>query len=89
MTPETFPESNITYRPPQGLEESQCRSIPAYDGQIKSGSCDGLRQVVVAYRLTPEEIEWLKNNPVIYLSMIGGLAPHFLSFTFHQATHPA
>lgn len=89
MTPEKFTEANTEFHPPIGLEESQCQTIHGYVGQIKSGSCDGCDQTVVAYRLSIEEIEWLRRNPVLYLSMIGGLAPHFLSFSFEQATHPA
>lgn len=89
MIPEKFPEANCNFGPPSELEESQCYSVVGYRGQIQGGSCDGLEQVVVAYRFTEAELEFLKEKKVIYLSMIGGLAPHFLSYNFHTATHPA
>jgi hypothetical protein len=90
MTPVKFPQVNITYGPPAGMAESQVQSIPAYDGQVQGGSCDGCRQVVVAYQLDAADLEVLKDNDgIIFLSMIGGLAPHYLSFDFETATHPA
>lgn len=89
MTPEKFPEANITFGPPSELEESQCQSVSGYRGQVQGGSCDGLQQVIVAYRFTQAELEFLMEKKVIYLSMIGELAPHFLSYNFHQASHPA
>lgn len=89
MTPEKFPEANCVFGPPSDLEESQCRSIPAHLGEIKGGSCDGLKQVVVAYRLTTDELAILNAGGLLYFSMIGGLAPHYPSLSFHDATHPA
>lgn len=89
MRPEDFPESNCVFGPPAALAESQCHSVPAYKGEIKTGSCDGLKQVVVAWRFTKEEIEVLSNGGLLYLSVIGGLLPHYLSLSFHDATHPA
>ena len=90
MTPAKFLEANTVYGPPSDLEESQCFSIPAYQGTVDGGSVDGCRQVVVAYDLSPEEIAYLhQNGGRLFLSMIGGLSPHFLSFTFDQAIHPA
>lgn len=89
MTPVKFEHANTEYGPPINLEESQCRTIPAYQGEIVGGSCDGLKQVVVAYQLTNEEIYLLANGGLFYISMIGGLAPHYPSLSFYDATHPA
>jgi hypothetical protein len=90
MTPVKFPECNIEFVPPQTLDESQCRSLRGYTGEIVGGSCDGLKQAVVAYQFSPEELELLRTNDgIIFLSCIGSLPPHYLSFTFHDATHPA
>lgn len=87
--PESFPETNTIYGPPNGLEESQCRPILAFRGEIKGGSCDGLPAVVVAYRFTREEAEHLLNGGLLYFTMIGGLAPHYPSLSFRDAIHPA
>lgn len=89
MTPYAFPETNVTYGPPPDLDESQCRSIAAYRGHAVGGSCDGAPITVVAYKLTLEEIEVLKQTGMIYFSVIGQLVPHYPSLSFHDATHPA
>lgn len=89
MTPAKFPEANCTFGPPPDLEESQCRSIPAFKGQTESGSCDGSPIVVVACRTTKEEAQWLLDGGLLYFTMIGGLAPHYPSLSFHDATNPA
>lgn len=89
MTPEVFPECNSRFNPPPNLDESQCHTLPAYAGMVLGGSCDGLAQVVVAYRLSLEDIEEIAKTGVIYITMLDGLLPHYLSFNFHDATHPA
>lgn len=89
MTPSDFPDSNSVFGPPPGLEESQCLSIPAYVGEVRGGSCDGLRHVIVAWRPSEEELRDLQQGGLVYLSVIGGLAPHYLSTDFHTASHPA
>jgi hypothetical protein len=89
VIPIKFPEANCVFRPPPDLEESQCHSVPAFSGQIIGGSCDGLKCVVVAWKPSVDELEALKNGQPIFLTMIGGLAPHFLSLSFEQSTHAA
>lgn len=88
MEPFKFPQFNVRYGPPEGLEESQVRTIWAWHGQC-GGSCDGLNLVVVAYKPTPEEIAHIVSGKPIFISQLGGLAPHFLSTSFEQATNPA
>lgn len=89
MTPQNFDEANQVFSPPKDLDESQCISIPAFVGEVKSGSVDGVPLVVVAWRPTSEELDRLNAGCAIFLTMIGGLAPHYLSTTFEEATHPA
>lgn len=89
MSPATFTEANCRFGPPSDLEESQCRSIPAFRGQAGSGSCDGIDVVVVAYQPTKEEAQVLMDGGLLYFTMVGGLTPHFPSLSFHDATHPA
>ena len=89
MNPVTFPEANAAYGPPPDLEESQCRTIPAYQGTVEGGSVDGCKQVVVAWRPTDQEIDDIVMGKPVFISMIGGLSPHFLTTDFHSATHPA
>jgi hypothetical protein len=90
MTGIDFPETNITFGPPPHLTELLCLSIRAFQHDVLGGSCDGEPQVVVCYQLEPEEIAFLQQNGgKIFVSMLGGLAPHYLSFDFYNATHPA
>jgi hypothetical protein len=100
MTPVHFPEANAIFGAPSDMAESQVATVHAFKHQLTAhpghqhnvlgGSCDGATQVVVAWQLSPEEIERLKqNNGVIFLSVLGGLIPHYLSLDFFNATHPA
>jgi hypothetical protein len=89
MTPATFPECNCTFGPPPDLVESQCRSIPAYQGSVDRGSVEGSRIVVVAYKPDEAELEHLAQGGLLFLSMMGGLAPHFITCCFEHATSPA
>jgi hypothetical protein len=89
MTPFAFPESNCTFGPPPDMTATQVIPIPAYRGKFEGGSCDGSECVVVAYKISPEEFKILVQTGTIYFSMMGGLAPHYPSLSFHDATHPA
>lgn len=89
MTPTNFPEANTTYGPPPDLEESQCMSIRAYKGTVVGGSVDGSDQVVVAWLPTDEDVDRIVAGEPIFISMLGGLAPHFLTTTFEEAIRPA
>lgn len=89
MTPIKFPECNKVYGPPPDLEESQCFSIPAYEGEVIGGSVDGVKQVIVAWLPTDEDVDRIVAGEPIFLSMMGGLAPHFLTTSFEEARKPA
>ena len=89
MNPVEFEQANTVFGPPAGLEESQCQRVNAFVHEVIGGSCDGCAQVVVAWMPTAEERELIKAGGPIFLSVIGGLPPHYLSTTFEDATHPA
>ncbi len=89
MTPVRFPEANCCYGPPQGMDENQVMTIPAFQHQVNGGSCDGSAQVVVAWMPSAEELAVLNAGGPLFISMLGGLAPHYPSVDFHAATHPA
>ncbi len=86
MSPIDFPESNHRFGPPKGMDESQVKTIPAFVAEVQRGNLAGVQTVVVAWQPTPAEIEQIKNGAPIFLSMIGGLLPHFLSTSFKEAT---
>ena len=89
MIPTDFPEANAKFGPPSDMAESQVKTIPAYVGQVSSGSVDGATLVVAAWKPTAEELKDLEAGKPVFISMLGGLAPHFLTTDFALATNPA
>lgn len=89
MIPQQFPEANKVYRAPAGFTDTQVVPIPTFQGQAIGGSCDGQMITVVAWKPTFEDLEKLVNGAPVYLTMFGGLAPHMLTTSFAEATHPA
>jgi len=89
MTPQTFPEANINFVAPPGLEESQCMTIGGFQGRVRGGSLDGAPVSVVAWKPTQCELELIKEGKPIFLSFIGGIPPHFPSMSFEEAIKPA
>ena len=67
------------------MDESQVRSVPAYCASIKGGSLDGSNIVVVAWQPDADDIARIVAGEPIFLSMIGSLAPHFLTTKFNDA----
>lgn len=89
MNPIKFPQANSRFGAPSDLDESQVFTIDSYVGIISGGSLDGCKQVVVAWVPNEDELMRIISGKPIFLSMIGGLAPHYLSTSFEEATHPA
>jgi hypothetical protein len=89
MSPTNFSQANCLFGPPKDLEESQCKKIPAFVHQIKKGSIDGATQCVVAWIPDRQDIERILQGQPIFLSVMGGLPPHYLSTSFEEATNPA
>ena len=88
MSPVDFPESNIVFKGPEGLDETQVRPIRGYLGNVERGSMDGVKLAVVGWEPSEEDLVKMIEGGVIYLTVIGGLPPHYLSMDFHTATHP-
>lgn len=84
MTPSTFPEANTAFKAPSDSSESQCCTIEAF-----GGSCDGVPMVITAWRPSPEELSELNRGGLVYLTVLGGLPPHFVTTSFDQARRPA
>lgn len=89
MTPTTFPECNAQFTAPPDLDESQVQTIPAFIGTVTHGSMDGSEVCVVAWMPTKEDVEKICRGLPIFITMVGGLAPHYPSMSFDEATHPA
>lgn len=86
MTPAEFPQCNTTFGPPSDMAESQVRTIPAYVGRVKDGSCDGAQMVVTAWFPDALDIVRLQQGHPIYLTFLGGLPPHVPTTSFEEAT---
>jgi hypothetical protein len=84
-----FSEANRTIGAPAGFEETQVQPARVYCGIAEGGSCDGVPISVVAWQPTPEEILNIIGGGPIYVTMMGGVAPHFVTTSFDQATKPA
>lgn len=84
MTPIHFPEANTRFGPPAGYDESQVATIHVHQRIIEGGSCDGWNQVIAAWQPSPEDLERINAGGPIFISMVGGLAPHFLSTDFES-----
>ena len=89
MIPTQFPQANKVFGAPKDLHEEQVRAIPAYLGTVEGGSVDGCPIVVTAWQPTLQEIADIVAGQPVFLSVIGGLPPHFLTTRFEQATKPA
>jgi hypothetical protein len=89
MNPVSFPQANQTFGPPADLEESQCQPIRAFLGKIEGGSCDGSDIVVVAWQPSRYDLELILSGSPIFISMIGGLAPHCVGTSFDEVSSPA
>lgn len=85
MTPINFPEANVDVGPPKGMDESQVHAVRAFHGAVTEGTLDGSTYLVVAWKPTEREIEDIKVHGIIYLTVLGGLPPHFLSTRFENS----
>lgn len=89
MTPVEFSEANASFTAPDGLDETQVQSIPGFQGVVERGSLEGLRMIVVAWKPDEAELQQINSGSPIYLTVLGGLPPHFLSTSFAEATKPS
>lgn len=89
MTPTNFPEANTQFKAPSDMDESQVATIPAHVCEVRGGSCDGVPMVVVAWMPSEQEIRDIVAGKPIFLSMFGGLSPHYLTTSFEQSINCA
>ena len=87
MSPATFPQANCGFTAPSDMDESQVLTIYGDQGIIQGGNLDGSHFMVVAWKPTAEELQTLQQGGLVYLSMLGGLAPHFLTVSFAEAAY--
>jgi len=80
-----FSQANSVFKALSDLDESQCFSIHAYQRIIPSGNLDGAHQVIVAWKPSVLDLERINKGEPVFISMLGGLAPHFLTTSFEEA----
>jgi len=85
MTPINFPEANAPFGAPPDMDASQVKTIPAFAGVVEGGSCDGCEQVIVAWMPSDGERLAIATGAPVYISMLGGLLPHFVCTSFEEA----
>lgn len=68
------------------MDESQVRTLHAFRAEVRGGNVDGSTAVVVAWQPSPEEIEQIRAGALIFLTMMEGLLPHFITTSFQEAT---
>lgn len=86
MSPSQFPEANVVFGSPSDLPGS-CQPIHAFQGQVQGGIFDGSQFVITAWKPTPEELRVLNEGGSVYLCVMGGLPPHYLTTSFEEASH--
>jgi hypothetical protein len=64
-------------------------TVTAFIGKVAGGSVDGAQLIVTAWKPSAVELDDLKNGRPIFLSVIGGLPPHFLTTDFERAINPS
>jgi len=89
MNPTNFPETNATIGPPRGMSEAQCRQLRAFAAEMVAGPMDGAPVYVVAWQPTLPELERLIEGNPVFITMLGGVMPHYVSTSFEEATHSA
>lgn len=82
---DTFPQSNTLFA---ATAEPAARPLKAYCGAIAGGPLKGTKVAVTAWRPTTEELLRLNAGGSLYVSTLGGLAAHYVTVDFHEATHP-
>lgn len=89
MTPVNFPQANAVFGAPPDLEDSQCERIPVFVGEVERGSVEGSRIIVAAWMPDEMDRQRISAGEPIFISVLGGLPPHFLTTEFASAIKPA
>lgn len=61
-----FKEQNMTFTKPENMTDEECGSLPAYRGE---------GQIISCWKVTPEDLERIKEAGVIWLHIVGNGQP--------------
>ena len=91
MMPLEFKGTNVTFQLPADLsgQKTKARAIRGRILQLNKGPLDGLAVAVVAYKPSPLDISRILAGQPIYISFLGGVAPHYLSTALEEALNPS
>jgi hypothetical protein len=85
MKPSPFPGTNAIFGPPPGYDRSQIATVPALMMDISGGSMDGSMSITVAWKPDEADLKRLNQGGLIYLCVVGGLVPHFLTTSLEES----
>jgi hypothetical protein len=91
MMPLEFAGTNVTFLIPDDLasNRTKARAIRGRVFQVGPGPLDGLAVAVVAYKPSALDVSRFLAGEPIYISFLGGVAPHYLSTTLEEAINPS
>jgi hypothetical protein len=91
MMPLEFKGTNVTFMIPNDLARNQTKARPIRGRilQVSTGPLDGLAVAIVAYKPNSLEISRLLAGEPVYISFLGGVAPHYVSTTLEEALNPS
>ncbi len=78
----TFKEANAIFKPPPGVDESQCASMPVCKAKLEGGNMDGATIIVAAWLPSPQDIQNLIAGNPVYIGFCESMPPHFLDTKF-------
>ena len=88
--PLEFEKTNVTFLIPDDLarNKTKARAIRGRILQVNTGPLDGLAVAVVAYKPSPLDVSRILAGEPIYISFLGGVAPHYVSVSLEDAINP-
>lgn len=91
VMPLEFKGTNVTFQLPSDLSNSKTKARPIRGKiiQMNKGPLDGLAVAVVAYKPSPLDVSRILAGEPIYISFLGGVAPHYLSTALEEAISPS
>jgi hypothetical protein len=72
MKPETFPQKNFTFGPPQGVSEQECGNLPCYRGKEEGTNWP---VIISAWKPSAEELAEINKTGIVWLQIYSNGMP--------------
>lgn len=79
-----FPQQNTLFRKPADMTEEQCGDLPVHRGAFP----DGTPCIISCWKVTPEDLERIKETGEVWLSIVGSGMPPVSVFTENPFAEP-